>query len=333
MNITIIGSGNISHALIALLGSVNDVYVLSTSLIDVEYITAYSDTDELLSSGKIKKITDNPALIIPISDIIIFTVPSFLRKKNLELISQYVSNNTLIGSFPGTGGFELLTKTYIKNKKINIFSSQRVPFIARIMNRGMSVKVSLKETMEIAVLRNKFAVKDLFQNLFNMNVIVLNDFLEVNLSNSNPILHSARLYSLFYQYSCDNGYSKEIYFYREWNDFASEILLNADEEFMSIVKKLNLTNVKSLKEYYEVNTAEEMTKKIISIEAFKDIKTPMIKIKDVYHPDFNSRYFIEDILYGLKFIRDYAQKLDIKIVTIDRIFNWAMKHIDNEKKY
>jgi hypothetical protein len=260
-------------------------------------------------------------------------VPSFLRKKKLELISQYVSNGTLIGSFPGTGGFDLLTNTYITNKKIDIFSSQRVPFIARIMNRGMSVKVSLKETMEIAVLKNKFAVKNLMENLFNMNVNVLNDFLEVNLSNSNPILHSARLYSLFYKYSSEAGYSKEIYFYREWNDFASEILLDADDEFMCIVKKLNLTNVKSLKEYYEVNTIEEMTKKITSIEAFKDIKTPMIKIKGAYYPDFNSRYFTEDILYGLKFIRDYAQKLDIKIVTIDSIFNWAMKHIDNKEKY
>jgi hypothetical protein len=44
-------------------------------------------------------------------------------------------------------------------------------------------------------------------------------------------------------------------------------------------------------------------------------------------PDFESRYFTEDFPYGLRFIKELAQKHNIDTPTIDKVYNCGMQHI------
>jgi len=316
MNITIVGFGNIAHALIGCMSyeKIDKLFVLSESNIHTNTIKA----DCKNHAGIINDITPLPEKIIPKSDMILFTVPSFARKKLLQKIAAYVQNDTLIGAFPGVGGFNEEVSSIIRNKSLNVFSSQRVPYIARMIEKGVSVHVTPKDSIAIAAEKDHREVQETLRSLLDMNIELLNDFMEVNLSNSNPILHTARLYSLFHE---NKVYDKVVMFYEEWDDASSEILLSMDEEFMKLVKKLNLKNIKSLKEHYEVSTVNEMTKKIKSIDAFKNIPAPMTVINDKYVPDMQSRYFMEDVNIGLKFIRDNARKMDVNIPTIDHVYN------------
>jgi len=316
MNITIVGFGNIAYALIACMNrkNINKVFVLSRSSKEVVLIKA----DYNNSVGSIEHITSSAEDIIPKSDIILFTVPSFARVDYLKKIAPFVKENCLIGAFPGIGGFNKEVLSIINDKNVNIFASQRVPYIARIIKKGESVQVTPKNSINIAVQKEHKNVQSILKDILQMEIYLLDDFMEVNLSNSNPILHTARLYVIFNKI---RTYNREVLFYEEWDNKSSDILLKMDAEFMQIVNKLNLKNIKSLKEHYEVSNIEEMTDKIKSIKAFYGIKAPLIKKDNIYLPDINSRYFIEDINIGLKYIKDYAKKINIKTPTINMVYD------------
>jgi len=318
MNITIIGSGNIAHALISSLkvDQNTKLYMLSSVEKNWQSITAIQNDKN--KKGYIELVSNDASQVIPKSDIIIFTLPSFAREQVLIQIAPYVADNTLMGAFPGTSGFDEEVKKTILNDTVNIFSAQRVPYIARVVTRGESVNVTKKESIYVAIEKEKNKVQVLLETILDMKVNLLDDFLEVNLSNSNPILHSARMYSLIKD---KLRYKDFILFYEKWDDKASTILLQMDEEFMKIIQALNLKNVKSLKEHYGVETVEEMTKKIQSIGAFKGILMPMIKIDNELLPDVNSRYFTEDIGMGLKYIKDYALNVNVETPVIDKVYN------------
>ncbi len=325
MNITIIGSGNIAHALIACMrqDSYKELYILTSNPFKSEYIESVG----CKGKGKFNIITNNPKDIIPYSDLIIFTIPAHIREKYVKKIAPYIKEGTLIGAFPGIAGFNEEIERNI-NKNINVFASQRVPYIARIKEKGKLVVTDKKEELFIAVKKDSKKVKGLLENLLDIKVILLDNFLEVNLSNSNPILHSARLYDIL----INQKLNKEDYFYREWSVESSKILLAMDEEFMQIVKKLNL-NIKSLKEHYKVKDEIEMTEKIKSINSFKNIKIPKLKLKDGYILDYTSRYFSEDIGKSLLYIKEYAKRLNIKTPIIDKVYNTLFNTSQANKRF
>ena len=329
MKICIIGNGNISHALVGFLGNKNNVElsIYSTNKITSYFkdIAVFDDDKKLKTKGKVNRIVSNPKDVIPNSDIIIFAIPSFARRNYLKKISPFVKANTIIGSFPGSGGFNLEVEKYI-HENITVFSSQRVPFIARIIDYGKSVSVSKKDSISVAIKGDRSnEVKDILESLLEMNIYILDTFLEINLSNSNPILHTSRLYSLFKNFNYDRPWSKNILFYEKWDLESSKQTLGMDDEFMKIVSKLNLKGIKPLREHYDVINEVELTSKLSSINAFKGIYTPMVKTSKGFIPDFDSRYFTEDISFGLVIIKWFAKKLNINTPNIDKVLNWYEK--------
>jgi len=322
MNITIIGSGNIAHALVACLNieKTDNIFVLTSKVF-------YSDiikTNLEKCQGRIDTISDKPSEVIPKSDLVIFAVPAHIRKSIIVQISPFICSGSIIGAFPGVAGFNEEIEELIE-VDINIFASQRVPYISRIQEKGYFVNVDKKDEIYVAIKYNQQSIKKLLEKLLGLKVKVLNSFLEVNLSNSNPILHSARLYDIIVNSKIDK---KDIFFYKEWTDSASQILLAMDYEFMHIVKQLKL-NIKSLKEHYGVNNYGEMTQKIKSIKSFQNIKVPTVKSGYGYTLDISSRYFIEDIEKSLFYIKEYAKMNSIDTPNIDKVFNRLKSYKDS----
>ena len=54
---------------------------------------------------------------------------------------------------------------------------------------------------------------------------------------------------------------------------------------------------------------------------------PVIDEYGKYVPDFSSRYFTEDFPYGMRFIVEVAEKNQIEVPIIQRVYNWGMKMI------
>ena len=147
----------------------------------------------------------------------------------------------------------------------------------------------------------------------------LPNYLSVTLTPSNPILHTARLRTLFADYEEGKVYSRNPLFYGEWDDASSDLLIKCDEELQSLIKimdKLDLHEVRSLKVHYESDSVEAITKKLCSIKSLHNLASPMKKVEGGWVPDFQFRYFTTDFPYGLAIIEELAEILDCDVPNI-----------------
>ena len=93
-------------------------------------------------------------------------------------------------------------------------------------------------------------------------------------------------------------------FYEEWTEAAADLYIKMDEEFFRLLKVLPVSDgfLPTAFAYYESHDAQSLAKKLSSIQGFKGIITPMVKVCEGYVPDYNSRYFTEDFPYGIRYI-------------------------------
>jgi len=339
MVIGICGGGNIAHSLIGLLGSnsENKIRLLTRKpeKWGNQIRVINREGDDLI--GEIDLISDDPVLLIPECDLIILALPSQARESLIKTIAPFVSENTWIGSFPGMGNFELICHKHLplEEKNIRVFASQRVPCIARVLEYGKEVVMtSKKESMAVATLNPSCLneISELLASLLDMHILPLNNFLEVTLSTSNPILHPARMYSLFKNINVDDVWETNPTFYESWNLESSEILIKMDEEVHQLLEKMpfRLRGIKPLLEHYDSTSAAELTLKMGSIQAFKGLLSPMKQTECGYKIDLESRYFIEDINYGLILIKDIANLFSVQTPTIDRVIYWAQSLLNKD---
>lgn len=338
--IVVVGGGNIGTLLCAeLLHNNNDVKVYLNTRNREKWSNEIKVTD---ASNKLLYTANNFIVTnkkIVDADLYFFTIPKHAIKNELEeYLQEVTSNNALFVFIPGTGGIEHLYAKR-KNKNIDFVGLQRVPFISRLNVYGHSVSLlSKKDVIYAATMSgNKYCI---LNDLLKIRVEYVPNYLAIALTPSNPILHTTRLYSLFTRFTPNEIVNDKILFYKMWDDESSEILLKADGEFQSICaaySKLNLTNVKSLCQHYEVKSAKEMTLKLASIEAFKNIEVPIKSVNNEYSIDLNSRYFLEDFNYGLIIVKAFAEIANIKTKMIDEILLWygnliGEKFLDNMGK-
>jgi hypothetical protein len=93
---------------------------------------------------------------------------------------------------------------------------------------------------------------------------------------------------------------------------------------------LDLSGIIPLLQHYGVEDAAALPRKISSIASFKGIPTPMLTTADGFVPDFQSRYFTEDIPYGLLIIKGVAEITATATPAIDTILTWAQTMMDKE---
>lgn len=288
-----------------------------------------TDNNGKIFKGSLNNISNDPQQVIPNSDLVFLTVPGFIIEKTLNEIKPFLDDDTIVGSVVSSTGF-FFAAHRILNANQCIFGFQRVPFIARQREYGKSGDIlGYKPMLNICIENSKNP--NLINNLewlFNTPIQLLNNFYEASLTNSNPILHTGRLYSLWHNYKGES-FPAQSFFYSDWTDEASELLIKMDDEFQLLLNALGLQQgaIPTLLEYYESNDASALTQKIKSIKAFQSIKSPMIKIKSGWVPDFNSRYFTEDFPFGLRFIKGLAEQHHIDTPNINMVYNWGISQL------
>ncbi len=280
--------------------------------------------------GRLTNISSNPEEVIPGSDLVFLTVPGFLIEKILRDITAFLASETIIGSVVSSTGFFFAAHEILREKYC-LFGFQRVPYIARQQKYGEVGQIlGYKPSLNIAIenSNNSLLLKNEFEKLFGTPINLLNNFYEASLTNSNPILHTGRLYSLWKDYNGEIIENPPL-FYADWTDESSEYLIQMDNEFQALLRKLGICEhvIPSILNYYQSKDSVTLTKKIKSIPAFQSIKSPVKLTERGYIPDFDSRYFIEDFPYGLRFIKDLAIKYDINTPIIDKVYDWGLSKI------
>lgn len=332
--ICICGGGSLGHATAATIG--NKGYRINILSGHPERwsksITAY-DCNEQLIKCDLNKISGNAEEVIPESDLVLLCVPGYLIEPTLKKITPFLKAGQMVGSVVCSNGFFWIARSIVGDQ-IPLFGFQRVPFICRVREYGKSVDIKgYKSQLKIGGLNNP-DLKELasfFTEVLNTPTVILNHFLEATLTNSNPILHPARIYAMLATQSKET-FEKEFLFYEEWDNLSSEVLIACDEEFQTILSKLpvNRDEIPSLLSYYESSDADSLTRKIRSIKAFNGIKMSMIATEKGFMADYTNRYFTEDIPYGLLIIKSFGVLTDTPTPTVDKVILWMQTKIKKE---
>lgn len=328
--ICICGGGSLGHVIAGYLSAKKEVEVnILTQRPQLWKHELHISTPEGSTlHGKLSTISDNPEEVLRGTDIVLLCLPGYAIKSELIKIKPYVNSRTFVGSvFSSTGFFFEAMELF--EGDVPLWGFQRVPFIARTNVYGESAHLlGYKNSHNIAIERceDKEGFRTIIEELFDAPVRLLNNYYEASFTNSNPILHPSRLYTLFKDWNTEVYYDHQFLFYEEWTDEASELLIALDKELFSLLGKLPVASdfLTPILPYYESHEAESLSRKIRSIGGFKGIKTPMIFTEQGWQPDLNSRYFQEDFMYGLRYIHQEAHRQGVATPMIDMVYDWGV---------
>jgi hypothetical protein len=286
-----------------------------------------TDCNGKVIEGHIHALSDRAEEVISSAELVILCVPGFLIEQTLVSIKDFLSPTAQVGSVVCSNGFFWMAK-HILGDHASLFGFQRVPYICRVTEYGKSAAIKgYKSLLKLAGSPSGDSLEKLsafFSETFDTPIVTLNHYLEVTLTNSNPLLHPSRIYGMLSREETDS-FDHEFLFYEEWDDFSSETLINCDAELQQLLKRLpaNRQEIPSILDYYESTDAASLTRKIRSINAFKGIKMSMKQKEDgCYYIDYTNRYFIEDIPYGLLIVKSIAELIHIDTPCIDAVLQW-----------
>ncbi len=293
-----------------------------------------TDPDGKVYHGHLEHISSNPKDIIPEADIVLLCLPGYMIESTLRRIAPHLGSDTCVGSIVASTGFFFQAHS-ILSKSTALFGFQRVPFISRVVKYGHSANLlGYKKELSIAIENcpKKELLRSSLEQAFNTPVTLLDSFYEASLSNSNPILHTGRLYSMWHSWN-GTPYDHQILFYREWDIDSAQTLIDMDAEFMSLLDKLPVRQgaIPPLLEYYESTDAASLAAKIKTIPAFQTITAPMKETESGWIPDYGSRYFTEDFPFGLRYIKETAVEHHVSTPVIDRVLSWGLSVCDQRR--
>ena len=327
--VTICGGGGLGHTCAGMFSRLEDVSVNMLCSHPERWNREFEVTrpDGNVLRGRLAEVSSDPAGLIPRSDIVLLCLPAFLVGETLDRIKPYLGQNTIVGTVASNSGFFFHCHKHLEG--VPVFGLQRVPYVSRVTEYGKSARLlGDREELIVAVenISDRQAFADVLGRLFGEKVVLAGSFYEVTLSNSNPILHTGRLYTMWKDWD-GKPFPERGLFYREWTVEASELEIRMDREFFSLLSALDVSteHIDTLLEHYEASDAEGMTAKISSIPSFRDIESPMVRVEGGWIPDFGSRYFTEDFPYGLKMIHDLAHENGVSCPEIDKVYAWGME--------
>lgn len=330
MRITVVGAGNIGTQFAAEFAAKGyEVVLLASDPKKInEVLTVVNEKNQITARGKLFLVTDSIEKALEDAQYVFVTYPAFMLKDIAQRMYPFVKCGQKIGVIPGTGGVEFAFKKLIEEKEIVLFGLQRVPAVARLKKYGDTVCVTgYREKLKLAGIPKSSlrGIGDLITRVFNIPCDILPNYLSVTMTPSNPILHTTRLCTEFSDYTEGRVYPRNILFYEEWTDDSSRLLFACDEELQRVCRKLvklDLSEVRSLKEHYESDTVEKLTAKIRSIKSLQGLGSPMKEVEGGFIPDFSSRYFTADFPYGLAILKQLANIAGVQVPNMDSTINW-----------
>ena len=331
MRICICGGGNLGHVCAGFLANRGHQVSILTTKPEQWNQSIEVVAPEGTFHGRLTLVTANPEEAIPQADIVLICLPGFAIHEELSKIKPYLSKACKVGSVVSSTGF-FFEAFKVLPSDITLFGFQRVPFISRTIEYGHKAELKgYKESLHVAIeqTNEKESVREMLEFLFEKPVTVADSHYEVSLSNSNPLLHPSRLYTMWKDWQEGIVYPRNPQFYAEWTIEASSLLIQMDEEFQNLLNILGLKpgSIPTVLDYYESRDAISLTEKLHSIRAFQGIASPMKAVQGGYVPDFSSRYFTEDFPYGMRFIVETAHQHNVSIPTIEMVYRWGQRKI------
>ncbi len=360
--VTIVGGGSSAHVLIPFLsGAGFNVNILTrkpkewSQKVDVQLHSIHGELLEEFS-GSLKKISNDPAEVIPQSTFVILCMPVSKYRLALHNLAPHLAKDkeVFVGTIYGQAGFNWMVdeiKKKFELKNITTFAIGLIPWICRIIEYGkVGVTYGCKDLNVVAVSPpNRFAelndllLKNLCERWLKKGSFVQADnFLSLTLSVDNQIIHPSRCYGLFLKHGGKWVNKKDIpYFYHDYDQKSADLLQELDADFSkirdSIKAKYPQKNFKYMLDYLGLerlsyqSESTDIRKSFTTSLTLGAIKPPTVRLESgEWTIDKNHRFFTDDIHYGLCIAKWFADQLALDVPTIDSIIDWAQQ-LRNEK--
>ena len=241
MNITICGGGNLGHVCAAFLSAQvgNRVSLLTSRPEQWSEHIEVRDCNGLVYHGVFHAISNQPRDVVPDADLILLCLPGFAIRGVLRSIAPCLKPSAWVGTVVSSTGFFFEAIEALPASQ-PLFGFQRVPFISRVTRYGREAELKgYKDSLGVAIEHadDKESVRAALEQLFKVPVRLLANHYEVSLSNSNPLLHTSRLYMLWKDWEPGASYDRNPGFYSEWTVPTSELYIAMDEELQSLLRR------------------------------------------------------------------------------------------------
>ena len=334
MKICICGGGNLGHVVAGFIAAQkkHEVCLLTRHPEQWSQDLIIEAPAETTYSGHLNGLFSNAEQAVSDADIILLCLPGYAIRETLLQIKDYVQSDAAVGSVVSSTGFFFEAMELLPASQ-PLFGFQRVPFISRIIEYGHKARLmGYKDSLNLAIERTEHPeqLRDTLADMLQTPILLLGSYYEASLSNSNPLLHPSRLYTLWKDWHEGDIYPRVPFFYEEWTEETAQLYIQMDNELQSLLDLLPVRkgSIATVLDYYESTDAVSLAKKLRSIEAFKGILSPMKQVEGGYIPDFQSRYFTEDFPYGLAIIHRLAHEKGVPSPTIDMVYDWGTKMLN-----
>ena len=333
MKICICGGGNLGHVVAGFVAAQgqHEVCILTRHPERWSQDIHIDAPNEATYIGHLSGIFSDAKSAVSDAQIIYICLPGYAIRETLLQIKDYLMPTAAVGTVVSSTGF-FFEAMKILPPTTPLFGFQRVPFISRIEEYGHRARLmGFKESLNLAIEQTNTTepLRRALEEMLRTPITLLKSIYEVSLSNSNPLLHPSRLYSLWKDWHEGETYDHIPLFYEEWTEEAAELYIAMDQELQALLRQLPVTpgSIATVLDYYESTDAPSLARKLRNIEAFKGITAPMKKVEAGFVPDFHSRYFTEDFPYGLAIVHRLAHEKGILCPTIDKIYAWGSQKI------
>eukprot|EP00536_Pseudo-nitzschia_multiseries_P007174 jgi/Psemu1/304691/fgenesh1_kg.165_\ len=302
---------------------------------------AHQNTPSGVVKGKPTLVSKNPADVISDADVLIMPLPSFAYPVTLRDIKPYLREGQILCVTPGQGGFDWFAKDVLGTElmnKITILGLMPMPFNCRISTFGKHVNVqALKKHYSIGVIPStayskcEAVVKEMFGG--TVNPAGRGTFLECSMFPMNAVIHPSRLYTMLASWKEGEVLDDNPLFYEGFTPEGANYVENVSKELVSIGKGLTDKGVEVyIPRIYDWSACylygwprdSDLLDFYRNNDAYKGFRCPFVRGiakdgKEGFVPDFNNRYFTEDIPLGLCVYKGLADIAEVQTPFIDTI--------------
>jgi len=369
MKVLLCGGGNAIHVLTAYAGSLPDCEVCILSLFPGEADRLRSSLGEKGVKcvndlgpdvyGMPTMVSDDPAKVAVGADVVILAIPSFTHEMYLRALKDYLKPGVTLGAMPGEGGFDLCARHILGDEvvthQVNLFALETLPWACRIVDYGKSVEVlgTKKEIDVVITPRQGRSVEDVLELLQKIvgrlpKLVPACNFLAVTLMNINSVWHPTISYSFYKSHDYTKPFDAPPLFYQGADEYTGEKLAKVSDEVLQVKKvllekypSLDLSSLHHVKEWMLRSYGDDIGDKssiytmLVTNKGYRGLTHPMKEVKTEegktkYVPNFNYRYFTEDIPCGLVVTRGIAELAGVPTPHMDDVIMWCQQVMGKE---
>mmetsp|Transcript_25208 Transcript_25208/g.32885 ORF Transcript_25208/g.32885 Transcript_25208/m.32885 type:complete len:785 (+) Transcript_25208:253-2607(+) len=357
--VLICGGGNSAHVLCGLLASNEDVVVniYTTWKNEAErWESSLAGNGEIkvvapngrTTKGRPRKVSANAADVATGSQVVFLALPAYAHKKALQEVMPHLPEGCWVGAAPGCPAFDWEAEQVVQTDtgKYTLFNMHSSPWTSRISKYAQEVQIKgYKAEVSVGTVPSTMAeavAEKLNLWLSPVQLRPVANALNASLIPDSAVFNTGLMYGRYKEWNGEFYEEMPLFYHAATNEEIEIIEKLSDEckmlkEKLEVELEMDLSCVMPARELlahqYPADIEDSTTTRscFLSNRAFTGIKTPMrYSPSHGFTPDFDSRYFVEDVPFGLVVTKGIAEIAGLETPCIDAVLEWCQDKLGKE---